>query len=151
MEEFECCTTTAVREELTIGARKYPELAEVAEIDWLATVDLDQSLDDLYTFSEYMRMLGKDRRDAGEATVLAWAERNQAIALVDDQVACNIGRQRGVDVRRSLALIIHATKMGTLPETDAQAVVRRLTRTGARLPQEAEEDLFGWARHRGLL
>lgn len=65
-------------------------------------------LDELYLFGQYMNRLGNLERNAGEASVLAWAEAHSAAAYVDDQVACNVGRGRGVRVHRTLQLVISA-------------------------------------------
>jgi predicted nucleic acid-binding protein len=95
-----------------------------------------------------MNRLGNLERNAGEASVLAWAERHSAIAYVDDQVACNVGRGRGVRVQRTLHLIISSVRSGVLTESRAQLLVASLVDTDARFPQQAREDLFGWARSR---
>jgi predicted nucleic acid-binding protein len=114
-------------------------------LDWLRVVPCDD-LDVLYLFSEYANRLGNRRRNAGECSVLAWAEYHGAIAFVDDQVACEVGRSRGVEVRRTLGLVIKAARHGDLDEARAQEIVRNLVDANARLPSQAASDLFGWAR-----
>jgi predicted nucleic acid-binding protein len=67
----------------------------------------------------YLNRLGNFERNAGEASVLAWAEAHSAAAYVDDQVACNVGRSRGVRVHRTLQLVIGAFRNGALSESKA--------------------------------
>lgn len=145
LDEFDCYTTSPVRQELALGAGPSSVLEDVKELDWLTIVDCI-SLEEMYAFSQYMNLLGNIERNAGEATVLAWAEANSALALVDDQVAYNQGRTRGVEVRRSLSLLIDGVRRGIQTEEEAQTTVRDLAGTGMYLPQEAVNDLFGWAR-----
>jgi len=80
--------------------------------------------------------------------VLAWAEAHSAAAYVDDQVACNVGRGRGVRVHRTLQLVISAFRANILTESRAQDLIKNLADADARFPQAAREDLFGWARSR---
>lgn len=108
-------------------------------------------LEELYAFGRYMNRLGNLERNAGECSVLAWAEVHGAAAYIDDQVACNVGRSRGVKVLRSLQLVVAAYREGVFSEARAQALVDSLADTDARFPSEAREDLLGWARSKGLL
>lgn len=147
---FRCIVTEAVHEEIRKGVRRHSELAAVEQLPWLETVAL-QSLDELYAFAEYLRRLGSARRNAGEASVLAWAETHGAVAFVDDQVACNVARSRGVTVYRTLNLILRAYKAGHFEEQRSQQLVNALVESGARFPPRAQSDLFGWARQEGLL
>lgn len=145
-----CVVTHAVLDEIRNGVARYPELAAIEKLVWLEIVELT-GLEALYTFAEYLRRLGSTRRNAGEATILAWAEVNNAIAYVDDQTACNVARQRGVTVYRTLNLIVRAWQAGHFTEERAQALVKSLVDTGARFPSRAQTDLFGWARQEGLV
>ena len=139
---MECVTTRAVLEELRRGA--------VEQLEWLAVVPTDQ-LDVLYRFAEYMNRLGNVERNAGEASVLAWAEAHPAAAYVDDQVACNVARSRGVIAHRTLQLVIEALRAEHLTPQRPQNLIDRLVDTDARFPTEAHTDLLGWGRARGLL
>lgn len=145
-----CVTTDAVREELREGTITHPQLVAVENLPWLEVVSLT-TLGELYAFAEYMGRLGQSQRNAGEASVLAWAEVNDAVAFVDDQAACNVGRARGVTVYRTLNLVIRSHRAGHFSEQRAQEIIKALVDTGARFPQRARVDLFGWAREVGLL
>ncbi len=148
--EHQCVTTKAVLAELRRGSESHPRLLDAIGLGWISTVSCDD-LDELYLFGQYMNRLGNFERNAGEASVLAWAEAHGAAAYVDDQVACNVGRSRGVTVYRTLRLVIEGYKNGLLPEARAQALIDGLADTDARFPAEARRDLFGWARTGGLL
>ena len=150
VEAFECVTTKAVLAELRRGVGDHPELQDALELPWLNVVSCDE-LDELYVFGQYMNRLGNLERNAGEASVLAWAEVHIAAAYVDDQVACNIGRSRGVAVHRTLQLVVAAHRAEVLTEVGVQRLVESLADTDARFPAEARQDLLGWARNRGLL
>src|SRR3954447_12543364 len=89
--DFECVTTKAVLGELRAGLADHPDIGDALNLPWMATVSCDE-LDELYLFGQYMNRLGNFFRNAGEASVLAWAEAHSATAFVDDQVACNVGR-----------------------------------------------------------
>lgn len=143
--DFECVTTKAVLGELGNGISEYPVLQEAIDLDWITIVPCDD-LNELYLFGQYMNRLGNLERNAGEASVLAWAEAHSATAYVDDQVACNVGRSRGVRVHRTLHLVINAYRVDVLSESRAQTLIRDLADTDARFPTAAREDLFGWAR-----
>lgn len=145
--DFDCVTTRAVLAELRRGSTEHPELLDATRLDWVEVVPCDD-LDELYRFSQYMNRLGNLTRKAGEASVLAWAECHSASAYIDDQVACNVGRSRGVTVYRTLRLVVNAFRSGLLAEARAQELVRSLADTDARFPQQARDDLFGWARTR---
>jgi len=80
--------------------------------------------------------------------VLAWAEAHGAVGYVDDQVACNVGRSRGVRVHRTLQLVVAAYRDGVLTEQKAQELIRNLADTDARFPAAARDNLFEWARSR---
>lgn len=145
-----CVVTVAVRQELHAGAAHHPALVEIDTLPWLETVRVD-GLDELYRVAEYLRRLGSTERNAGEASVLAWAELHGAIAYVDDQAACNVARARGVTVYRTLNLIVRGHRAGYFTEQRAQELVVALVDTGARFPPQAQDDLFTWARLERLL
>jgi predicted nucleic acid-binding protein len=147
VKSYECVTTKAVLGELRKGVERHPTIRDAIELDWIATVSCDD-LDELYLFGQYMNRLGNLERNAGEASVLAWTEANSATAYIDDQVACNVGRGRGVRVHRTLQLVISAFRSAILTESRAQELVKNLADADARFPHAARQDLFVWARSR---
>ena len=136
--------------ELQRGVECHPEIDTAIGLNWIRVVPCDD-LRELYLFAQYMRQLGNEERNAGEATVLAWAEAHGAATYVDDQVACNVGRNRGVTVHRTLHLIVNALRADLMTEEAAQTLVRNLMDTDARFPAAANENLFDWARSQHLL
>lgn len=143
-------TTRAVLEELANGVSVHPLLAEVAQQPWLTTVAVD-SLPELVVFTEYVRTLGGSSRNVGEASVLAHAEVHRAVAFVDDQAAVGVGKNRGVLVRRTLAVIIEGIQRDLLDRDQASALVDDLVRLGgARMPCDGA-GFVAWAESRGLL
>ena len=150
VSEFRCVITDAVSEEIRNGIDQHPELGEVDQLPWLQVVSV-KTLDELYIFAGYLRILGSDRRNGGEATVLAWAETHEAVAFIDDQAACNAGRNRGVTVYRTLHLVVRAYPAGLFDEQRVQDLITGLVDSGARFPARARTDLLGWAHEQGLL
>lgn len=143
-------TTTAVIEELKEGLLDYPELQDAIELRWLRVVPLDE-LEELRLFGEYARRLGSGVHDVGEATVLAWAESKGAVAFTDDEVAVQVGRERGVTVVRTLAVVARGVRRGVLVERDAESLVEDLLRAGGRYPFRAGSGFLAFAREKGLL
>jgi hypothetical protein len=45
-------------------------------------------------FAQYVRILGSGQRDIGEASVLAWAEVQGAIAVLDERAGTQAARAR---------------------------------------------------------
>lgn len=108
------------------------------------------SLAELRLFAVYARRLVSGQRNVGEASILAFAEANDAMALLDDQPGVQMGRERGVRVRRTLAIVAKGIKDGRLSRQDASVLVDDLIRGGARFPTTAA-GFLGWAAEHGLL
>lgn len=142
-------TTRAVLGELERGEDRWPELREIRSVDWIEIVAVDE-LPELALFAEYARRLGSGARDVGEASVLAWAEHHQALAIVDDQVGRAIGLQRGVAVHGTLWLIVNGYRGQLLDEPAARALVDALRDTEARFPCDGA-GFFDWARANDLI
>lgn len=86
----------------------------------------------------------------GEASVLAWAEVHGAIAFTDDEAAVQAGRDEGVEVRRTLAVVARGIKHGVLSDMAADRLVDDLLRGGGRFPFGSGE-FVRWARENGLV
>ena len=147
-EKDERVTATAVIQELHEGLPAYPELQEAIDLPWLRVENL-ANLKELRLFAEYARRLGAGMHDIGEATVLAWAEAHSATAFTDDDVAVQIGRERGVNVVRTLSLVARGVKHDHF-ESEADRLVDELLRAGGRFPFRPGEFIL-WARDQGLL
>lgn len=139
----------AVLGELEDGIALYPTLADVKSADWLEVVPVD-SLRELRLFAEYARVLVAGQHNVGESSALAWAEAHGATAVVDDQTAVNIARNRGVRVRRTLSLISAGIHKDVLDHDGAQRLVDNLRTGGARFPCTGAE-FIAWAQDKGLL
>jgi predicted nucleic acid-binding protein len=142
-------TTEAVRGELRNASDRHPEIVAVLSLPWLDVVTTG-SLEELRVFSEYTRRLGVGERNVGEASVLAWAEINAAVAIIDERVATNHGRERGVEVHGSLWLIYKGHLSGLLQLSTAEALVDALRDTEAWFPCSGAT-FFDWARREGVL
>ena len=141
--------TRAVMEEIENGIPRFARLDDVRRCGWLEVVRGD-SLEELIAFSHYVEILGSGKRNIGEATVLAWAETHSAVAVLYDQAGVNAGKQRGVRVKRTLALVSTGVGRGVLSEGDAQFLVDALIASGARLPCDGRQ-FMAWCGRNGLL
>jgi predicted nucleic acid-binding protein len=142
-------TTSAVIEELRAGLGDHPELQDAIDLPWLRVEPL-ADLDELALFGKYAQRFGSGRHDVGEATVLAYAEAHGAVAFTDDQVAVQVGREQGVRVVRTLALVARGVRTSLLTEPEAVRLVDDLIRAGGRYPLGGGE-FMAWARSNGLL
>jgi predicted nucleic acid-binding protein len=146
---YDRVTTRAVLDELHAGVAQFPALADVEHLPWLRIVSVD-TLEELRLFAEYARRLGTAQHDVGEATVLAWAEAHAAVVLTDDTAAWQIGRERGVTVKRTLAVVARGVREDLLDVAQAEVLVDALLRSGARFPFGPGQFL-AWARQNGIL
>jgi hypothetical protein len=140
--------TEAVRGELEDGLAAHPDIGAVLQLPWLEFVSTG-TLQELRVFAEYARRLGAGPRNVGEASVLAWAEVNGAIAIVDDRAATNHGRERRVEVHGSLWLIWEGYRLGHLDRPSAEGLVDALRDTEVWFPCDGAT-FFDWARREGL-
>lgn len=144
-----CCTTAVVREELRLGATRYPQLAQALDQEWLSFVPLD-SPEELTCFVAWVERIGSATRDRGEASVFAVAELRGAIAITDDRDAVQVARAHGLKAHGTLWLLCDAIRAGKLTEFAAATLIDALVSTEMRLPCIGSN--FGnWARDKRLL
>ncbi len=142
--------TRAVLEELDHGIPKHPLLAVVRSLPWLEIVSVD-AFEELVAFSDFVRVLGAGRRNIGEASILAWALNRGGVALIDDQSAVNAGKDKDIEVRRSLGLVCDGLHKKTITIEAARTLVDELVNLGgARFPCDGAA-FEAWAEANGLL
>jgi predicted nucleic acid-binding protein len=112
-------------------------------------VTLD-NLDRLRRFTIWANRVGAGARNLGEASVLAVAEELNAVALIDERGATQVGRSVGVDVHGTIWLLAGACREGKLTEVAVGNLLDDLAATGMRLPCTGA-DFPGYARTNGLL
>ncbi|WP_129842232.1 hypothetical protein [Streptomyces sp. RFCAC02] len=117
--------------------------------EWLSIVHVDD-LHEINALVEWMNRVSGAKSNHGEATVLAWAEVHDAVAIVDDADARRIGRAAGLDVRGSLRVIAESVGDGHITRYASTALVDAMIDTGARYPC-ARGQFVGWAERNGLL
>lgn len=142
-------TPRAVLDEVRGGELTHPPLADIRNVDWLEVVACD-GLPELRAFAHYAQILGSGERDVGEASVLAWAEVNAGIAVIDERAGTHAASMRGVVVHGTLWLITNGVSASELSLPDAERLVDQLRDTDARLPCTGAT-LFQWAKEHGLL
>jgi predicted nucleic acid-binding protein len=142
--------TRAVLDELDRGCAAYPTLADVRSQSSLEVVAVD-SLEGLVAFSHYVRVLGSQARNVGEASILAWGEVGAGVAVVDDNAAVTAAKAKNVAVRRSLGLLCDGLHKKSITIEQARLLVDELaSKGGARLPCDGA-GFAAWAESNGLL
>jgi len=147
--QYCCVVTQAVLDEIEKGAVERSELGDVALLGWLRVVRVD-GLAELQAFAEYANRLGSGEHDIGEASTLAWAEINHAVAVIDERAGARHGIERGVEVHGTLWLIVTGFKSDVLTESDCISLVDALRDSEAWFPCDGAT-FFEWARSSGLL
>ncbi len=143
-------TTSEVLDEIRNGIPDFPPLAPVLELPWLMEVRLS-GLRAMGVFAEYCRRLGSGTNgNVGEATVLAWAEINDAVALLDEKAGRQAARARQIRYKGSLWLLGHGINTGLLSMAQASQLVDELRGAGAYLPCDGTT-FREWAQEHGLL
>ncbi|XVV09652.1 hypothetical protein ACQP2X_33015 [Actinoplanes sp. CA-131856] len=112
-------------------------------------VPLD-NLDRLRRFTVWTARVRAGARNLGEASVLAVAEEFEAVALIDEREATEVGRRNGVEVHGTLWLLAGALRNGDIAEAGAENLVDALAATGMRLPCKGAGFVRFATRH-GLL
>lgn len=121
----------------------------LASADWLEIVHVDH-LNELTALVKWMDQVSGSKSNQGEATVLAWAEVNGAIAVIDDGDARRIARKHSLPVWGSLRIIATAVSDGHTTEYVGSNLVDALIDSGARYPC-ARGQFISWAKQNGLL
>lgn len=134
-------TTAAVVEELAGYGGSVP--------DWLEVVHVD-AIGDLIVLSEWVGRVSSATHSQGEATVLAWAERHGAVAIIDDAEARRVGQAHGLRVHGSLWVLARAVTDGRWSISSASSFADQLKSSGARYPFEIG-GFEGWARKAKLI
>ncbi|MDG4769425.1 hypothetical protein [Solwaraspora sp. WMMD792] len=147
--DADCWTTQVVMEELRSGAVNRPELMAACEVDWLKRAQLD-TLDEIRCFTVWVKRLGAEERNLGEASVLAAAELRRGIAITDDRQATKVARAYRAEVHGTIWLLAAACRTGKQTEVGAGNLIDALRATSARLPCSGA-DFSAYARRHHLL
>lgn len=140
----------AVEDELRQGTPQRPQLQQVLDAPWIQRRRLESALE-LASFTDFAsRLVGVRGRNVGESEVLAYAQAHGAVAVIDDRVACAAGREAGVEIRPTLALLCEAVRTGMLTSASVSELADHLIESSYRLPFGPGQ-FVTWARERGLL
>lgn len=150
LNDGRCVIPDVVAHELREGQARHPHLQYALDCTWIEEVSVSTP-EQLTAFSYYQkRLVGRDARNVGECGVLALAETMpNGLAVIDDRVAVTAAKSRSVKVRRTLALLCEAIRMGQLTVPLVSALADDLLANEYRLP-------FGpggfarWAHEQGL-
>jgi predicted nucleic acid-binding protein len=142
--------TEAILAEIDRGRAEHPPLVEIRALPWLEIVRPD-SPSELVVANEYIRILGVQDRNLGEASILAWAEATSSMVVMDDDDAVRAARRRNVVVIRTLTLLCNGLHRKLLTIEHACALVDELVSDGgARFPCDGDS-FVQWAERNGLL
>ncbi|MEV4384111.1 hypothetical protein AB0J68_00030 [Micromonospora sp. NPDC049580] len=142
-------TTAVVLDELRTSAQREPALTAALKLAWIDVIALD-TITEIRCFSDWVRRIGADRRDVGEASVFAAAEIHGGTAVTDDRIATKVGRAYGLEVHGTIWLLADRCRSGRLTEVNAGAIIDALRETQHRLPCTGAE-FPSYARKAGLL
>ena len=123
----------AVVAELQTGAHNDRRLQAVLDADWIERLEL-RAESELREFARFASRLVSGERNVGEAAVLALAATIPAQAVIDDNVAYNVGKRMGVSCTRTLALLCESIRKGLLTLEVVSNVADDLIATEYRLP-----------------
>ena len=148
--EDEAILLAHVSKELEQGGPLLPNL-DPATVAWLKPADITE-MTELAAFASYRTELGGPaERNNGEAAVLAWISVNGGTAILDEEVARNIGQDDGLAVHGSLWLIARSFNNGILDRATAEGTVSDLLTTGMRLPFKKGTDFIPWGQSVNLI
>ncbi len=123
-------TTAAVIDELSAHG------FDSTTFSWLQTVHVD-GVDDLRCLMTWMQRVGAtDRWHRGEATALAWADRHDAITVIDDLSARRVAQQHGLEAHGTLWVMAKGVEHGRATVESASSLADTLIKHGARYPFE---------------
>jgi predicted nucleic acid-binding protein len=148
--EDEAILLVNVSKELEQGGPLRPTL-DPATVAWLKAADLTE-MTELAAFARYRTELGgRAERNNGEAAVLAWISINGGTAIIDEEVARNIGQDDGLAVHGSLWLLARSFNDGILDRATTEGTISDLLSSGMRLPCKNGTDFIPWAQSVGLI
>lgn len=139
-----------VEAELRDGVHKWPHLQTVLDATWIGRRVLSSPAE-VTSFAEFSeKLVGLDGRNAGEASVLAYAKIHGAIAVIDDGAGRKAGEKANVRLRGTLGLLLEAVRQQRLTAEMASDVADHLVETQYRLPFRPGQ-FVSWAQQHGLL
>lgn len=138
-----------VQAEINSSIVTYPFLHQVLQADWIK-VDRTESDELFKAFAWYHTRLTSGGKNLGECGVLALAEVHGATAIIDDRVARTAGKERGVRLSGTLALLCEGIRQGMLTVPLVSKIADDLLATKYRLPF-GPGDFEAWARVNGLV
>lgn len=134
-------TTAAVVQQLALLDLALPGRLEV--------VDLDQPTE-LVALARWLDRTGSAGDQRAEATVCAWADAHDAVAVLDDRGARRVATPGGVTANGTLWVLARAVAAGHVAGDVASALVDRLLADGADYPH-GPGGFIGWAKSAGHL
>jgi hypothetical protein len=133
-------TTAAVVRELALLDLPLPARLDVADLD---------KPDDLPALARWLDRTGATPAGRVNATVCAWAEAHDGVAVVDDRGTRRVAQHAGLAAGGTLWVVARALASGADAEA-ASALVDRLIADGARYPH-GPGGFVAWAKSSGHL
>jgi predicted nucleic acid-binding protein len=148
----DCWTTCVVTGELKERAEEagQPLLLNAVGLEWLQVAALNDSMAEIRCFQDWVARIGRDNRNLGEASVLAFVQLHGGVAITDDAGAKRVARRNGINAHGTVWLLARACRQQKMTEVAAGNVVDLLRGTGHSLPCTGGEFL-AYARRNGLL
>jgi hypothetical protein len=139
MRDLDCFVTRAACDEWAThappGIEGYPGVLEFAALD---------RLQELHAFSGYLQRLGESQFSTGNASTLAWAEFNDALAIVDDAVGAKTAHGHA-EVKGTPWLIMRGMlTLRVLSNEDAAMLIDELLASSMLLPVDSGKEFVDW-------
>ena len=108
-------------------------------------------IEDVVAFAKYKAELGGgEKKNNGEAAVLAWVMGHGGTAIIDERAGTRIAQRDGLTVHGTLWLVVNGVRTGKLLRPEAERIVDELAETDMALPCDGP-GLIAWAYEEGLL
>ena len=108
-------------------------------------------IEDVVAFAKYKAELGGgEKKNNGEAAVLAWVMGHGGTAIIDERAGTRIAQRDGLTVHGTLWLVVNGVRTGKLLRPEAERIVDELAETDMTLPCDGP-GLIAWAYEEGLL
>ena len=142
----------AVNAEVEVARERYSSIPAIADCEWakLVVLDSDEGAVQLAIQAD----LGAESatEHAGEAAVIAYAQANGCVAVIDEREALSQADEYEVEALDSMTIVVEAfRRLDDIGRQESERIVDDLLSTDMWLPVRSGASLFPWAYEVGCL
>lgn len=142
---------TEVNTEIERGRERYNGIPAIDSLAWAELVVLDDD-ETILAAQVKVQMGGGPGDHLGECAVIAYAQRHELIAILDERAAIAQADRLNVDTRDTLWIVIQAHKeLFGRDRSRTADVFDDLVATDMKLPNISGQSFVAWAYENGLL